>query len=486
MTYQQRRPLKNRKELIPRRWFLWSMAGAVAGVAMPHRGTVAQERLGLEATLVPRAGTTRFFGPRGPETAIWGYNESVPGPQIRLRQGERLRVRVENQLPQPTTVHWHGLRIPLAMDGVPDLSQPPIEPSASFTYDFVVPDAGTFWYHPHVQSSEQQGRGLYGALIVEEAEPLQVDREAVWVIDDWRLDDDDRISETFDHPMDLSHAGRIGNFATLNGKDSSQFQVRAGERLRLRLINTANARIFALQFEAHRPWVIALDGQPVQPHEPPERTVILPPAGRADVILDMEGEPGRSYPVIDRYYRRQQYKFLDLVYRPELPIRSSALDGAIALPANPLPEPNLDDAQQHQIILAGGAMGGLSAAVLKGQRLDIRDLARRGKVWAINGIVAHQDAMDPLLDLKLGQSQRIEIINDTAFPHPMHLHGHSFRLLTRDGRAVPHRPWLDTVLVEPQERVEVAFVADNPGDWLFHCHVLEHMQAGMAAVLRVT
>ena len=485
MSHQQRRPLKNRTAPITRRGFLWSVAGMVAGVAVSYRAPVAQERLGLETTLIPRPGTTRFFGLQGPETAIWGYNESVPGPELRLRQGERLRVHVENRLLQPTTVHWHGLRIPLAMDGVPGLSQPPIEPGAAFTYDFEVPDAGTFWYHPHVRSSEQQGRGLYGALIVEEAEPPQVDREAVWVIDDWRLDDDDRISETFDHPMDLSHAGRIGNFATLNGQDSHQFQVRAGERLRLRLINTANARIFALQFEEHRPWVIALDGQPVQPHEPPERTVILPPAGRADVILDMEGEPGRSYPVIDRYYRRQQYKFLELAYGSEPPIRSSALEAAIALPANPLPEPNLESAQHHQIILAGGAMGGLNAAILKGRRLDIRDLARRGKVWAINGIVADEDGMDPLLELKLGQSQRIEIINDTAFPHPMHLHGHSFRLLTRNGGAAHHRPWLDTVLVEPRERVEVAFVADNPGDWLFHCHVLEHMQAGMAAVLRV-
>ncbi len=468
---------------VGRRSLLLSGLAATMAAVVPWRaprgGT--DDRL----RLVPRPGMARLFGEDGPQTGVWCYNGAVPGPEIRARQGERLRVLVENQLSQDTTVHWHGLRIPHAMDGVPDLTQPPIRPGEAFAYEFDLPDAGTFWYHPHVDSSEQQGRGLYGVLVVEEAAPPAVDREAVWVVDDWRLTEEGAISETFDHPHDLSHDGRLGNVATLNGQDSAEFAVRAGERLRLRIVNTANARIFALRFEGHRPRVIALDGQPAIPHEPDGGRLVVPPAGRVDVILDMEGEAGGRYAVTDEFYPRQSYRYLDLVYDQAAPLRESPLDAAVALAPNPIPEPSLAEAQHHDMVLAGGAMGGMRSAILDGRALDIRDLAGRGKVWAMNGIAAHGHVMDPLFTFQLGRTQLLSIRNDTAFPHPMHLHGHSFRLLTRNGQPVPGRPWLDSVLLAPEERVEVAFVADNPGDWLFHCHVLEHMQAGMSAVVRV-
>lgn len=469
--------------LISRRAVLRSALGAAVATALPL--PVRSPRAEAWTTLRPAPARARFFGGEGPETAVWGYNGTVPGPEIRLRRGERLRVSVENGLEQETTVHWHGIRLPNAMDGVPHLTQPPIAPGETFRYEFELPDAGTFWYHPHVRSSEQQGRGLYGVLIVEEEAPPAVDRDIVWVIDDWRLTEDGAIGEPFDHLMDLSHAGRLGNVATLNGLDSRSFAVRAGERLRLRIVNTANARIFALRFEAHSPLVIALDGQPCAPHTPMENTLVVPPAGRADVILDMSGEPGGRYAVTDVYDSRRSYRFLELVYEPGRPLRDSPLDASVALAANPIPEPDPSDAQRHEVVLAGGAMGGLHAAILDGRSLDIRDLARQGKVWAVNGVAAHGPVMKPLFEFRLGRTQLLEIRNDTAWPHPMHLHGHSFRLLTRDGAPVSGRPWLDTVLLEANERVEVAFVADNPGDWLFHCHILEHMEAGMSAVVRV-
>jgi FtsP/CotA-like multicopper oxidase with cupredoxin domain len=468
---------------IGRRTVLRSGFAAAIGAALPLR--VRHAHAGDWLRLEPRPGTARFFGDVGPQTGVWCYNDSVPGPEIRLRQGDRLRVLVENKLPQETTVHWHGLRIPHAMDGVPDLTQPPIPPGQAFRYEFQVPDAGTFWYHPHVRSSEQQGRGLYGVLVVEEAEPPVVDRDVTWVIDDWRLTEQGAISETFDHPHDLSHDGRLGNVATLNGLDSAAFAVRAGERLRLRIVNTANARIFALRFEAHRPLVIALDGQPATPHEPEDGRLVIPPAGRVDVILDMQGEPGGRYAVMDEFYPRRSYRYLELVYDQAAPVRDSPLDAVAALAPNPIPEPSLADAQRHDIVLAGGAMGGMRSAILDGQALEIGELAGRGKVWALNGIAAHGHVMEPLFTFQLGRTQILSIRNQTAFPHPMHLHGHSFRLLSLNATPVSGTPWLDTVLLAADDRVEVAFVADNPGDWLFHCHVLEHMQAGMSAVVRV-
>ena len=433
----------------------------------------------------PAGGTVRFFGEDGPKTEVWCYNGLVPGPEIRARQGTRIDVAVENALDQDTTVHWHGLRIPHAMDGVPDLTQPPIASGTTFSYGFDLPDAGTFWYHPHVRGSEQQGRGLSGALIVEEPEPPRVDRDILWVIDDWRLTENGAIIENFGNPMDLSHAGRLGNVATLNGLDSQAFTVRAGERLRLRLVNVANARIFAFEFEGHRPYVVALDGQPVSPHEPPTGKVVLAPGARADLIVDMQGDPGSRHAVTDDFFPRQSYRYLELRYLDQSPVRESPPDWHITLPPNPLPEPVLAEAETHDIILSGGAMGGLTGAIFDGESLPIGTLARRGKVWAINGIVAHRTDMDPLLVFQLGRTQRIRLRNDTAFPHPMHLHGHSFRLLSQNGQGVPHQPFLDTVLLNPDDVAELAFVADNPGDWLFHCHVLEHMEAGMSAVLRV-
>ena len=134
------------------------------------------------------------MGAPHPETPVWAYDGAVPGPEIRLRQGGKLRVKVENRLPEDTTVHWHGLRIPNAMDGAPYVTQPPIQPEGSFDYEFTPPDAGTYWYHPHAHGAEQVGRGLMGALIIEEPEPPPVDRDVVWVLGDFRLKDDASIA----------------------------------------------------------------------------------------------------------------------------------------------------------------------------------------------------------------------------------------------------------------------------------------------------
>jgi FtsP/CotA-like multicopper oxidase with cupredoxin domain len=228
----------------------------------------ARAGLNAEYRLTAQPGHAHLVSGSYPETAVWAYNDKVPWPEIRVRQGEHLRIAVENQLSEETTVHWHGLRVSNAMDGVPHLPQKPIAPGETFVYEFEVPDAGTYWYHPHQRSFEQVGRGLYGALIVEEREPIQVDHDVTWVLGDWRLLPDAQISDDFANFMDSSHNGRVGNTVTVNGRILETFQVHAGERTGLRLINARNARIFGLEFHGHRPQVIALDGQPVEPHEP--------------------------------------------------------------------------------------------------------------------------------------------------------------------------------------------------------------------------
>jgi FtsP/CotA-like multicopper oxidase with cupredoxin domain len=374
------------------------------------------------------------------------------------------------------------------MDGVPGLTQPEIPPGGEFVYEFDVPDAGTFWYHPHVNSAEQVGRGLAGAFVVEERNPPRVDRDLTWVLTDWRLTKEGAIAEDFGHPMDLSHAGRLGNTATLNGQNVETFAVRSGERLRLRLVNTASARVFGLVFEGHRPRVIALDGQPVEPHEPEGDRVVVPPGQRVDLILDMTGRPGDRAPVVDTYYANTRYKFIDLAYDERPPLRPEPLPEPAPLAPNPLPEPDVANTLRREIVLHGGAMQqGAHTYVLGGQAMDLRALFRHGKVWAINGVVDdHNHQAPPLATVERGRTVVLAIRNESMWEHPMHLHGFAFRILSYDGQPAPRRPWADTVFLKRLGSAEIAFVADSPGDWLFHCHVLEHHMAGMSAVLRVT
>jgi FtsP/CotA-like multicopper oxidase with cupredoxin domain len=293
------------------------------------------------------------------------------------------------------------------------------------------------------------------------------------VLSDWRLDREARITTDFMSFMDASHAGRIGNTVTVNGSIRESFAVRAGERIRLRIINASNARIYGLRFEGHEPSVIALDGHPVSPHK--AERIVLGPAMRADLILDCVGAPGSRHRVIDDFYQRRAYRLLDIVYSNEGALRGTFAPVA-ALPANPVASPDLARAERHRVVFGGGMMGAMPS-----QR------EHRGMFWTVNGKVLPEghDHPAPMLSLGRGKSYVMELVNDTSWHHPMHLHGHVFRVLTRNGKPVEGAEWGDTVLVDPDSRAEIAFVADNPGDWMFHCHVLEHQASGMMAVVRV-
>ena len=472
---------------IDRRTFLTTSTVVTAGTLLPSFALRA-ESPGF-ADLVAMPAKVPLVGDRAPATDVWGYGGTVPGPVLRIKQGDRFRINVQNKLSEPTTVHWHGIRANNAMDGVPYLNQAPIQPGDTFTYDFRVKDAGTFWYHPHVNNSEQVGRGLAGALIIEEPDPVKVDRDVVWVIDDWRLTKDASIAP-FGNLGNAAHGGRLGNVPTLNGVLSDEFPVRAGERIRLRLINVANARTFGLTFADHNPWQIAIDGHPVTPSRLEEAPVIVPPGGRVDLLLDMTGKPGASFPVADVYYQRNAYTFTNLKYSNETPIRESVPGRPKRLADNPVVRPNLENAVLHEMIFEGGAMGGLRAAKLNGKTMDFRKLAGMGMLWAINGNVippmTPENIGKPLLTLNRGQTYRLRWRNNTAFEHPIHLHGHSFHVIARNGKMIEQPIIQDTVLIQSDEAVDVAFVADNPGDWALHCHILEHADTGMMGYVRVT
>jgi FtsP/CotA-like multicopper oxidase with cupredoxin domain len=445
--------------MLTRREFLGGATASIAAASLGGAAAAAPRH-----RLVAAPTEAKLVGGGVAATPVWAYGGTVPGPVLRVRQGEEVEVLVENRLAGDTTVHWHGVRVPFAMDGVPHLTQPPIRPGESFRYVFEAKDAGTFWYHPHERSFEQVDRGPAGALVVEERAPPAFDRDVLWLLDDWRLERDASIAENFGHAMDVTHAGRLGNTVTVNGRIVEEFALRPGERIRLRLVNAANARIFALAFAAHRPLVIAYDGQPVEPHL--VERLVLAPAQRVDVVLDGTGAPGTRHAVVDGFYPGQEYRLLDLVY-DEAPLRASPPVEPVRLPPNELAEPDLAGARRLRVELGGGMM-------------DPKRRMSGARVWTMNDISALGHEHPQLAALKLGESCILELVNDSAWPHPMHLHGHSFRVLTS-----PRREWRDTVLLLPRERAEIAFVADNPGEWMFHCHILEHQLGGMMATIRV-
>ncbi len=454
---------------LSRRDFLASSA------AFSAIGAPALSKALLELIATP--GEVQFAPDDYGKTKIWGFDGIVPGTEIRLKQGARVQRRFVNDLPQASSVHWHGIRIDNAMDGVPGLTQEVVAAGGSFDYDFITPDAGTYWYHSHNQSWEQVARGLYGPLIVEEETPLDVDRDLTWMIDDWRLDDTAQIAGGFGAMHDNSHAGRLGNFVTVNGDADLRIDAKTNERLRLRLINTANARIFTLGFQGASGIVVALDGMPLEAPEPLDQ-IVLAPAQRADVIVDITAKAGDGA-VLYMQDREQAYALVEILITGET--SASSRDPVLPLPPNPQSSlGDLSTARVIPLLMEGGAMGGLREATLRGRSLEMGELVSQGFVWALNGNADMPET--PLLRASVGETIRLPITNQTAFPHGMHLHGHHFREVDAGGRLGPYR---DTLLVNRGETREIAFVADNPGRWLLHCHMLGHQAAGMKTWMEV-
>ncbi len=468
---------------INRRKFLQSVGCCISTVVFPSQNFASEPKL---KRIVTSPSEVPLVLELGPTTSVWAYNGQVPGPLLRYRQGDTLAVELDNQLDEPTTIHWHGLRIPVGMDGVPIISQSPVQPGERFLYKFPLHDAGTFWYHPHFHSSKQVGLGLSGVLIVDEPVSPRIHRDVLWVLDDWRLDQEAQVVPFSGNRRDASHNGRIGNVVTVNGSIREEFSVYPGERLRLRLANVANARTFALKFGEINPWLVALDGHPIFPRQIFDDTVIVGAGQRADLIVDIPKHPVESLVVIDQAYGDDfAYELMHLVF-DSTQIFEPITTAPLPLEPNPVSAPDVQHAERHQFVFEGGAMGGLAGASLNGKYLSIRELVELDKFWSLNGSVPDDVHTDPpVLTLKQGQSYIFELINNTAWEHPIHFHGHAFFVISENDVPVEKPIVRDTVLIHGNAKQEIAFVADNPGLWLFHCHILEHQKTGMTSLIAV-
>lgn len=443
-----------------------------SGTALATLGTPKVYAAGFDE-LRARVNEIQLLPEKYGQTRIWGFEGSAPGPEIRAVQGTRVQRRVFNDLPDPTSTHWHGIRIGNAMDGVAGLTQDPIRPGESFDYDFVVPDAGTYWYHAHNRSFEQVARGLHGALIVEEPDAIDIDHEEVLILDDWLVDPETaQIADTFGAMHDLSHAGRLGNFITTNGTYNLTRNVKRHDRLRLRLINAANARVFQLGLDGLEGWIVALDGMPLAQPRPVDGLLLLAPAQRIDLIVDVTAETGRAGHIV-QFDQNESFSQVAFEVTGEGP--NARRENPKSLPPNAYTKPDLAAARNLALHMEGGAMGGMRGAMMGGQMSSMRDMMQAGNFWAFNGAVGGMDG-PPLAGLSLGETVLLKITNDTSFPHAMHLHGMHFHEIEPNGSLGSFR---DTTLLDRGEVREIAFVANNPGKWLLHCHMLSHAASGM-------
>lgn len=423
-----------------RRQFL---ASASALAILPLQASAAAETLTLRAEAV-----TRQLLPKGEgSTAMLGFNGSMPGPELRLKRGEQISIDVENRLEEGTAVHWHGIRLENRMDGVPVLTQDLINPGDSKTYSFAPPDAGTYWYHSHYISQEQVARGMMGPLIVEDDMPPDVDHDITVVLSDWIINEDGSLSDDFTDMHSVAHAGYMGNFARAF---LSQAEVKEGDRVRFRIINAATNRIFPLTVAGVAGSVVALDGMALgQPRGLSDLT--LAPAQRADLIVDITGPVS-----FDMHSRQGSYRLADVAVSGSNTDRKPEPIAPLAAPNLPVPG---DPTQHLTLTMMGGAMGGRHGGA---------------NIWSFNDVSDLPDA--PFASMKRGETVRITLANDTAFPHGIHLHGHHFYELAADGSLGDLR---DTTLVAADEIRDVLCVFDNPGRWLIHCHMLSHAIGGM-------
>jgi FtsP/CotA-like multicopper oxidase with cupredoxin domain len=467
---------------------------AVSAAAMTGFGLARSAVAATEHLLRISAGAAGIM-PGLTTQGIWGYGAADAPHVLRIAQGVPARILVTNDLAEVTTAHWHGLRVPHDQDGVPYLSQLPIWMGETYAYEFTPQDAGTYWFHPHCNTMEQIARGAAGVIVVEEAENPGFDADEVLQLRDFRLGSDGQFVE-FTKPRNAARGGTLGTIITANWRPEAQLTAPAGGLLRLRLAVTDVTRVYRLAVAGAEARVVASDGHPVaEPFgiaplpgadgiEPTAVAgawpLVLAPGQRADVAIAMpqDGTDVAVEMILPNHERR-------IIAR--IHATGQALGRTIAdvrpLPANPVSLPDLASAERLDFIVGWTPEGTPGTSGICGET-PFRFWSINRKLWPGEGAPDPAEPLAPLATLTLGKSYIFRIRNETQNHHPIHLHGMAFRLLSSNRRNLPP-VWSDTALLQADETVEIAFVADNPGDWVFHCHVIEHQKTGLAGLIRV-
>jgi FtsP/CotA-like multicopper oxidase with cupredoxin domain len=386
--------------------------------------------------------------------SAWGYEGSVPGPTIVAHVGDTLVAHLVNNLPEPTSIHWHGLRLPAPMDGT-QLVQRLVQPGDAFDYRFVLPDAGTFWYHSHANETVQIERGLYGALVVLGPDEPVFDADRLLVLDDVKLDRHGNIAKT---ALIDRHSGREGRVLVINGRSEPEYEIAAGQVERWRIVNACSARYVRLSIGGRPFRIIGGDGG-LRTDAVTVDEMLLAPAERVELAVGPFQNEGAEIAIESLPYRRTSMK------RPR---RDRWGTLRVGPPAPSVASIRAPLATIEALVPPGPIRP--TRTVRLGARMTLH-----GHDWLINGEQHHHDA-----PVKVGELQIWELVNETGMDHPFHLHGFFFQVVAMDGAPTVPRSWADTVNVAAKGRVTIAFRPDDrPGKWMYHCHILEHHAAGM-------
>ena len=387
----------------------------------------------------------------------WGFNNTLPGPVIKAKKGDTVVVNVVNNLQEPTMIHWHGIRLEASMDGT-GVVQGPILPGEQFEYRFTVPDAGTFWYHSHENEVQQMERGMYGALIVKDDNDPAMDEERIFMIDDMKLTKSNDFKRgNFIQRWIERHDGREGETLLINGKENPLIEIYAGQVERWRFVNSSSARYFRLHLDGNPFKIIATDGGLIEsPIEVSE--VLLVPGERVDIVVGPFSE-GHSFALQSLPYNRVTFKKSVHEKFASVEVKNAKTSRAV-LPG-----------QLRSI----EPLAPQQAAITRKVKLSVDPSLKRGIDFRVNNELHAED--EPV---NAGELQIWEVYNASLMDHPFHLHGFFFQVLEINGIAPAYLAWKDTVNLAPRTKVKIAWIPDNrPGRWMYHCHIIEHHQAGM-------
>lgn len=397
--------------------------------------------------------------------AAYAYSGAIPGPLVRLRPGEELRLKFANKLAEPTTLSFPGLRAPNAAAGIGGLTQERLKPGASTEIRFLPLDSGFNLYLPHAGSSDvaQQGRGLFGPIIVDETKAPDIDLDAAVVLSDWNVDASGRIMDDFADPAIGRGSGRKGEVVFANGATAPlKLKARPGARVRLRLGSAATARLATVAISGAKNFIVAVDGQPSEPFEPLNNQFPMGPGARFELMFDMPRNLGLGVRVDLRGDSgRADRPFIAIVSEGE-PMNARAEPPWLA-PNPRLPaEIALESARRCDFAISGGGSA----------------------PFAINGASFVDWAPKPAYVVPRSQPAVFALVNRTAVVQALRLWGHVARLLhSMDDGWEPY--WRDTVLIQPGRTVHIAFIADNPGKWPLESAIPEHRAAGVGTWFQV-
>ena len=404
----------------------------------------------------------------GKRVRAWTYDGSLPGPLIKTRVGNRLIVHFTNELKEPTTVHWHGVRVPIEMDGVPEISQPEVKTGESFTYDFVVRDAGLYWYHPHVMSAAQVGFGLYGPLLVEDPnDGVGIEDQLTLVLSDIGFNARGELEPADSGGSAGMVFGREGDYVLANGRHRPIIKARPGAPQRWRIVNAAKSRFFYLDLDGQEFTVIGSDGG-IQ-ERPTKTDILLITAGeRVDVIVTPKGKPDAPLPLramlYNRGYGSVEYRSVEDVLTIEFTNEAPVIAKPIAV-ARTMAAPSPAGATPVEMVLT------------------LPPMENNKSEFRINGVPYWK--AKPFLS-KVGEKQVWTVKNDSDWDHPFHLHGFFFHVLDEQGEPVRPLALKDTVNVPMKSTVRLLVHFDErPGEWMIHCHILDHAEGGLMGTVMV-